>query len=63
MNLSNLKPDWNQFKLINGFSDISEAEILSAIETQSSRKPFVERIVQNVFAYSLLILALNGCAI
>ncbi|OOG76191.1 hypothetical protein [Algoriphagus sp. A40] len=65
MNLSNLKSDWNQFKVMNGLSDISEAEILSAIEPQKSGtgKVLADRIIQNVFAYSLLLLALNGCAI
>lgn len=65
MNLSNLKPSWNQYKVMNGLCDISEAEILSAIKPQRSRtgKVLVERIARNVFAYSLLLLALNGCAI
>ena len=65
MNLSNLKPAWNQYKAMNGLIDMTEADILSAIEPQKSpaRGQLAGRIVQNAFAYSLLILALHGCAI
>ncbi len=65
MNLSNLKPAWNQFKATNGLGEITEAEILSAIEPLKfdAGQVLVRRIVQNVLAYSLLIFALHGCAV
>lgn len=66
MNLTRLKPAWDQFKVINGLDDIEESEILSCIEprTSSPYKLFSKRIVQNAFAYSLLIFALSGgCSI
>ena len=65
MNLSNLAPAWQQYKSVNSLTDIPEAEILSAIEPQSTGagKFLLKRFVQNAFAYSLLIFALHGCAV
>ncbi|MEB2775051.1 hypothetical protein SYJ56_07020 [Algoriphagus sp. D3-2-R+10] len=66
MNLTRLKPAWDQFKVMNRLDDIEESEILSCIEPKSS-SPFnlvSKRIAQNAFAYSLLIFALSGgCSI
>lgn len=66
MNLTKLRPAWNQFKAVNSLIDIDEEEILSAIEPKKSMLSqfVVKRVVQNIFAYSFLILTLNGgCAI
>lgn len=64
MNLTNMTPAWQQFKVANSLNEISEAEILSVIETpKSTGRDLLRRIVQNAFAYSLLISALHGCAI
>jgi hypothetical protein len=65
MNLTNLEPAWRQYKMLNGLSDIPEAEILAAIEPQKAHtsRSWTSRIVQNVFAYSLLIFALHGCVV
>lgn len=66
MNLTKLKPAWYQFKAANSLIDINEAEILSAIEPKKSvlGQYLAKRMVQNIFAYSFLILTLNGgCSI
>lgn len=65
MNLTRLKPSWEQFKVINGLDEIGEVEILSCIEPKRSISFNIsKRIVQNAFAYSLLIFALSGgCSI
>lgn len=66
MNLTRLKPAWDQFKVINGLDDIEESEILSCIEPKRASlfNLVSKRIIQNAFAYSLLILALSGgCSI
>lgn len=66
MNLTKLTPAWNQFKAGNSLIDIHAAEILSAIEPKKSGfgQLLFKRVVQNVFAYSFLILTLNGgCSI
>jgi hypothetical protein len=65
MNLSNLKPYWAHFKATNGIDDITDDEISSVIEPQKfeSESGLTRRIVQNVFAYSLLVFALHGCAV
>lgn len=66
MNLTRLKPSWDQFKVINGLDDINESEILSCIEPKNERSfnMVAKRIAQNAFAYSLLIFALSGgCSI
>ncbi len=66
MNLTKLRPAWNQFKTSNSLIDINEAEILSAIEPKKSvlSQYLAKRVVQNIFAYSFLILTLNGgCSI
>ncbi len=67
MNLNSLKTSWNHFKFINGMNeDIDEQEILAIIEGDSkgSFNFLSSRIAQNIFAYSILILALNGgCSI
>ncbi len=66
MNLSNLTPAWNQLKVVNGLNDIADTEIRAVIEVQKPPKfkALIQRVVQNVFAYSFLILMLNGgCSI
>jgi hypothetical protein len=66
MNLTRLKPSWDQFKVINGLDNIEESEILSCIEPKSSSNVNLvfRRIAQNAIAYSLLIFALSGgCSI
>lgn len=66
MNLTKLKPAWYQFKAANSLIDINEAEILSAIEPKKSvlSQYLAKRMVQNIVAYSFLILTLNGgCSI
>jgi hypothetical protein len=66
MNLTRLKPAWDQFKVINGLDAMEESEILSCIEPAKSRSfhLFSKRLVQNAFAYSLLIFTLSGgCSI
>ncbi len=66
MNLTNLRPAWNQFKAANSLIDIQEAEILFAIEPKmaGSGQLLIKRVVQNIFVYSFLILMLNGgCSI
>ena len=65
MNLTKLQPAWNQFKVANSLIDIQEAEILSALEPKKSvLSHYTTKVVQNIFAYSFLILTLNGgCSI
>ncbi len=66
MNITNLKPSWDQFKVINGLDDIDESEILACIEPKrsSSFSLVSKRIAQNAFAYSALIFSLcGGCSI
>jgi hypothetical protein len=66
MNLTKLTPAWQQLKALNGLPGISEAEILAAIEPRKHHpsKVRIQRVVQNIFAYSFLILMLNGgCSI
>ena len=61
MNLTRLKPSWDQFKVINGLDEIEEADILSCIDPKRSNSFNIsKRIAQNAFAYSLLIFALSG---
>lgn len=66
MNLTKLKPAWDQFKVTNGLEEIEESEILSCIDSKNPGlfNLFTKRFVQNAFAYSLLIFALSGgCSI
>lgn len=65
MNLSNLAPAWRQFKVENSLDDIPEAEILSAISRPKTKvkNALLIRVIQNVFAYTLLIFALHGCVV
>lgn len=65
MNLTKLQPAWNQFKVANSLIDIHETEILSALEPKKSvLSHYTTKVVQNIFAYSFLILTLNGgCSI
>ena len=65
MNLTKLRPAWNQFKAVNSLIDINETEILFALEPKKSvLSNYTTKVVQNIVAYSFLILALNGgCSI
>lgn len=62
MNLIKLAPAWNHFKKVNSLTAIPEAEIFSAIESEKSdaSSMLLKRVVQNVFAYSFLMLMLHG---